>query len=34
MQLSKSDLLLLSNFASINQAIMFYEGKKQATTAQ
>ena len=33
MQLSKSDLLLLSNFASINQSVMFQEGKKQGTSA-
>jgi hypothetical protein len=33
MQLSKSDLHLLSNFASINQSIMFQEGKKQGTSA-
>ena len=33
MQLSKSDYLLLSNFASINQSVMFQEGKKQGTSA-
>lgn len=31
MQLSKSDLLLLSNFASINQSILFKPGREQKT---
>lgn len=33
MELTKSDLLLLSNFASINQSIRFIPGKVQRTTA-
>ena len=33
MQLSKSDLHLLSNFASINQSVMFQPGHKQGTSA-
>ena len=33
MKLSKSDLLLLNNFASINESIHFYEGALQSTVA-
>ena len=33
MQLSKSDLLLLSNFAAINQSILFRPGQQQGTSS-
>lgn len=33
MKLSKSDLLILSNFASINESIHIYEGAMQSTVA-